>query len=77
MCIILGSFVFTVSLTGNCGTYTMQPSKYHIKFVFLWIMHSVQSLILSVNGVLLKQKTGKKHRDKILYKEWMFKCSFA
>lgn len=77
MCIILGSFVFTVSLTGNCATYTMQPSKYHIKFVFLWIMHSVQSLILTVNGVLLKQKTGKKHQDKILYKEWMFKCSFA
>lgn len=35
MCIILGGFVFTVSLTGNCATYTMQPSKYHIKFVFL------------------------------------------
>lgn len=77
MCIILGSFVFTVSLTGNCATYTMQPSKYHIKFVFLWIMHSVQNLILSVNGVLLKQKTGKTHQDKILYKEWMFKCSFV
>lgn len=55
----------------------MQPSKYHIKFVFLWIMHSVQNLILSVNGVLLKQKTGEKRQDKILYKEWMLKCSFV
>lgn len=25
--------------------------------------------LLTVNGVLLKQKTGKKHQDKILYKE--------
>lgn len=55
----------------------MQPSKYHIKFVFLWIMHSVQILISSVNGVLLKQKTGEKRQDKILYKEWMLKCSFV
>ena len=66
-CIISRSFVFTIPLRGNHASRIFQPYRYYIKFIFLWIMHSVQNLISSVNGGVLKQNTGKSFKDKISY----------